>query len=371
MSPIQPPPRGLYPGHPRLVRSRVTSDRPKVTVVIPCYNYGAFLREAVASVLEQPDVEPRVIVVDDASTDESALVAQNLADLDERVKFVRHTINKGHIATYNDGLELVETEFVSLLSADDLLTPGALSRATHLMSARPAVGFVYGLAQPFSDQIPLFRFRRAPSTIWQGRDWLDVACRRGRNFIMSPEVVMRTAALRSVGGGFNSELPHSADLELWLRLAARWDVGRINRTPQAFYRVHNANMHLTTFATMPVDLRHRAAAFDVLDSEWFRDQVPLAGRLWHRARAGIVNEALLLAARGLDGGSSGIEARELLAVAHALSPEHEPTLPKRLVRRLQRADTGAPPTRFQTGAEVCRRQVDRMRWKTWGAVGLS
>jgi hypothetical protein len=324
----------------------------------------------VLSVLEQPGVDPRVIVVDDASPDDSADIARKLAATDPRVEVVVHEENLGHIRTYNEGLALVRTEFAVLLSADDLLTPGALRRATAFMIARPRIGFVYGGAQSFSDSVPQFTPKTAPFTEWSGRNWISLSCRRGRNFIMSPEVVMRTEALHSVGL-FSPELPHSADLELWLRLAAQWDVGRVNRVPQAFYRVHQANMHLTTFATLPVDLRHRLAAFEVIGSPWFSSRVPDASGLLVAARRAVAREAILIASRGLDGGAPAELARELFAFAEQTMPGNVRPAQPLTAWRLRRADSGLPPAPVQRHVEAARRQVDRLRWKTWQAVGLS
>jgi cellulose synthase/poly-beta-1,6-N-acetylglucosamine synthase-like glycosyltransferase len=85
----------------RVVRPRKAPDLPSVTVVIPCYRYGMFLEEAVGAVLGQDGVDPRVIIVDDASPDDSASVAHALAAADSRVTVVVHETNKGHIQTYN------------------------------------------------------------------------------------------------------------------------------------------------------------------------------------------------------------------------------------------------------------------------------
>ncbi len=118
--------------------------RPTVSVVVPCYRYGHYLPGAVRSVLDQTDVDAEVLIVDDASPDDSGEVAEALAAADPRIRVLRHAENKGHIATYNDGLEAVDGEYVVLLSADDLLPPGSLGRATALMEANPSVGMVYG-----------------------------------------------------------------------------------------------------------------------------------------------------------------------------------------------------------------------------------
>ena len=85
-----------------------------------------------------------VLIVDDASPDDSAAVAYRLADEDPRVSVLVHPTNMGHIATYNDGLARAKGDYVVLLSADDAITPGSLARSTALMEAHPSVGFVYG-----------------------------------------------------------------------------------------------------------------------------------------------------------------------------------------------------------------------------------
>src|ERR1035438_4484005 len=92
-----------------------------VDVVIPCYNYGKYLRACVESVLSQRDVNVRALVIDDASPDETAELGQELAASDKRVTFHRHEKNKGHIATYNEGLiDWSTSEYTMLLSADDM-----------------------------------------------------------------------------------------------------------------------------------------------------------------------------------------------------------------------------------------------------------
>ena len=97
------------------------------------------------SVLDQEGVDVRVLIIDDASPDDSGEVAMALAAEDERVEARAHAENQGHLATYNEGLlEWAEGSYSVLLSADDLLTPGALSRATAVLETNPSVGFVYG-----------------------------------------------------------------------------------------------------------------------------------------------------------------------------------------------------------------------------------
>lgn len=359
----------------RIRRPQESTQLASVTVVIPCYNYGRYLPQVVQSVLSQDRVDANIIIVDDASTDGSLDVAKTLAIADSRITVVAHAHNLGHIATYNDGLARVRTEFVALVSADDLLSPGALSRATDLMMAHPRVGLVYGLPMEFHGEkrctVENAALPRSSWTIWPGLEWLRLACLRGRNFIFSPEVVMRTAAMRQIGP-YNADLPHSADFEYWLRTAAGWDVGRINGPAQAYYRVHGGNMHLTTFSTMQVDLEHRLAAFQVLNTPELADHLPDAEGLLQQARRGICREALLLAERTLDGGGSAGIALSLLEVARSAYPSAAMTVRGRTVRyRLRRALRGEGPTGVQGLVEGCRFQLNRARWVAWRKVGIS
>src|SRR5215470_6327097 len=76
-----------------------------VSVVIPCYKYGHFLEDVIGSVLDdQEGVDVRVLIIDDASTDDSAEVARKIAARDPRVEVIVHETNKGNIATFNEGL---------------------------------------------------------------------------------------------------------------------------------------------------------------------------------------------------------------------------------------------------------------------------
>jgi GT2 family glycosyltransferase len=354
----------------RRVRPRVASGPVTVTVVVPCYKYGHFLDGVVRSALEQERVRTDVIIVDDASPDGSGEVAEAIAASEPRVSVIRHETNKGHIATYNDGLARATGRYVVLLSADDMLAPGALARATDLMEGHPLVGMVYGIPDSFftAEPPPPPKRRRSSWSIWPGQQWIDLACWRGRNFTISPEVVVRTEAMREVGL-YNPELPHSGDLEYWLRVASLWDVGRINGPVHAHYRVHDANMHLTSFATMLVDLRHRLEAFRVVETLPEPQARPARTRLGWVRRA-LAREALGIAVRTLDAGGAPESAAALVQFARETWPRIATSRRLRWTeRRIRTAGDGV--TVAQRGSAAVRRQLDRAAWWTWRAVGVS
>ena len=117
-----------------------------IDVIIPCYRYGHFLRDCVQTVLMQSEVTVRVLIIDDASPDNTAEVSQELAREDSRVNVLKHASNRGHIATFNEGIAWAAADYMMLLSADDCLLPGALARSARLMDDHPSVGLVFGRA---------------------------------------------------------------------------------------------------------------------------------------------------------------------------------------------------------------------------------
>lgn len=287
-----------------------------VSVVIPCYGYGHFLDDAVASVLDdQPGIDVRVLIIDDASPDDSAAVAAKIAARDRRVEVIAHHANRGHIATYNEGLlDWADGDYCVLMSADDRLTPGALRRATDLLGAFPEVGFVYGRALWFWDgrQLPVARTRPRGWSVWPGQWWLERRLRQAENCITAPEVVVRTAVQKRVGG-YDPRLPHSGDQEMWLRLAAHADVGFVHGVDQAFYRLHDANMRKSFDTTR--DLRQKRAAFETTLSH-YGATLSDARRLSDDVHRKLSRQALRALLDGMDRGVvDDRDVEELLAFA--------------------------------------------------------
>jgi hypothetical protein len=340
-----------------------------VSVVIPCYNYGHFLPTAVQSVLDQTGVDVEVIVIDDASLDGSASVVGELEG-DPRVRGICHRRNRGHIATYNEGLEYVNGEYVVLLSADDALAPGSLARAAALLEARPSVGLVYGHPVVFSDEPPAVSTRIRHWTIWSGQEWLKRRCQTSRNCIHNPEVVMRTSVQRAIGG-YDAALPHSGDFAMWLRAASVSDVGRVDGPAQAFYRVHGKSMQRTTYAGYLMDLEGRLAAFENVLSDpesGIRDREHLLAM----AKRSLAAAALECTRSACDRGTVGEEpVDDYMAFAARVWPAVGQTrkwrvLTQRAEKKASRLDRGLRP--------MVRRTADdlrwRVRWRRWRWTGM-
>jgi glycosyltransferase involved in cell wall biosynthesis len=346
------------------------SRLPSVSVVIPCYRYGHYLREGVGAVLAQPGVDVRVLIIDDCSPDDSFAVAQALAAEDPRVEARRHEVNRGHIATYNEGLlEWASGDYSILISADDVMAPGALERAVAVMERDPDVGFVYGHPVSWDDSAPRPAARTTPagSTVWTGQEWLRIVCGLGHTVITSPEVVVRTELQQRVGG-YLPELPHTADVEMWMRFAAHAKVAYLKGVDQAYYRIHRTQM--TTGRVPVVDLQQRKLAYDLF-FERYGERVRDASKLHRLAERKIAKEALWRACRAHERRRMEITPIAELEALAAETSVGVRTLPEYWGLRWRRA-LGPKLTPYMQPiilSAVHRKIRSRMWWRRWARVG--
>jgi hypothetical protein len=300
----------------------------RIDVFIPCYNYGRFLYQCVNSVLGQAGVDVRVLVIDDASPDNTAEVAGALARQNPNVSVIRHSTNKGHITTYNEGIEWASAEYMLLLSADDYLLPGALTRAAGLMDAHPEVGFTFGNVIELSNsgsERPTKCIIGA-TRILEGRKFIELS--GADNLVATCSAVVRTELQKRLGG-YRHELPHTGDLEMWLRFAAHASVGFISEY-QGVYRQHSANMSTTYYFISDgcliytrngrlADLQQRKSAVDCF-SEHCHDRLPGNEHLCRGLYRRLSEVAVGRASAAFNDGEME-ESRELSDFALAVCPE--------------------------------------------------
>jgi hypothetical protein len=238
----------------------------KIDIVIPCYNYGRFLEACVRSVLDQSLSDLRVLIIDDASSDDSLFIAKRLAYADRRVSVIAHSQNWGHIDTYNQGIAWASADYMLLLSADDLLVPGALERASRVMDAHPDVVLTHGKCIVWPDGLSFPQCDLEPDYKWARQDLIAEMCITAKNFVRTPTAIARTCTQKTIGG-YRATLSHSGDMEMWLRFAAHGAVAQIDAV-QAIYRQHSASMSNTYFSELLSDYQQRKQAFDSFFEEY-------------------------------------------------------------------------------------------------------
>jgi hypothetical protein len=346
--------------------------RPLVSVIVPCFNYGRFLDGAVASVIGQRRVNVEVIIVDDASTDDSAEVADAIAAREPAVQVLRNVTNQGHVRTFNNGYALATGEFIVRLDADDLLTPGSLARAVALFDAFPEVGLVYGHPRHFEEpDPPAARTGRPNWTIWHGRDWLAERCRAGVNCLTTPEAIVRASVMREIGP-LSTRLRFAQDMEMWLRVSAVADVGRVNGVDQALHRDHPTSMSATAGSDTMTDLAERREVFQaVFDAVGSR--VTGASELHTLARRRLAREALDHALHAVDRGIGDWAklTRDLAAFAASTWPAWQSLPEARALRRRELLMRRFPAFRRAVVVPVVvRRLRDELAYLRWARQGV-
>lgn len=320
-----------------------------VDVVIPNYNYGRYLEACVNSVLSQDMAEIRVLIVDNASTDDSADVARRLAAADSRVELLLRPENLGPHASFNAGIDWARADYFLLLFADDFLVPGALRRATAVMERDCGIAFCYGRDVAIRGDEPIPEVEPQPVSpplrLMTGRAFIERFCRLGVFQIPGPSIVVRTSVQKRAGH-YRTALPHSDDYELWLRLALYGTVAELDCV-QAGIRSHDANRSTELWAHQTLHIRHTA---DAAESFFYHEGRWLDGAetLRRRARRGIAERAYWSAVSHALRGNG--EAWKLLMLAFRMAPAtavlpplgyllHRPdTLPRMrsLLARIQR-----------------------------------
>ncbi len=222
----------------------VSLDTPIVSVIIPCYNQGNYLDEAVNSVLAQSFRQFEIIIVNDGSTD--GATNRLLTDFSRPQTRVISTENQGLAAARNNGIRAARGRYILPLDADDRIEPTYLEQAVACLDTHPEVGIVYCRARLFG----------AVETAWALPDFsLDA--------MLIDNVIFCTALFRrcdwELVGGYDESFRHGwEDYDFWLSLLER---GRqVCRLPEILfaYRVSPDSMvrarprqhKLTTFRTI-------------------------------------------------------------------------------------------------------------------------
>ena len=203
---------------------------PKVAIITPVYNGGAFLAEAIDSVLAQTYADWEYVIADNGSTDETLEVAQHYAARDPRIRVVRTLPHLPIIDNWNRAFGLVPESavYVKELHADDLLMPNCLAELVALMERQPSAGMVGSYAlydaavsnvgAPVSQE--LIAGHEVIRRTVQGEWWL---------FGAPSNVMLRHSVLRDMAPEiFDRRLRH-ADLDLWYRIMEKHDFGFVHQ----------------------------------------------------------------------------------------------------------------------------------------------
>jgi glycosyltransferase involved in cell wall biosynthesis len=241
----------------------------RVSVVVPTYNSGPLVVEAVESALAQTYAPHEVIVVDDGSTDDTA---DRLARFGPPVRYVRQE-NARVAAARNTGLRVATGDVIAFLDADDVWHPEKLARQTAVLEAHPAIGLLGTRMYPWPGPLPTPEAHPAPVSPLRTDTMLPT------NPLANSSVVVRRSTLERVGE-LDPELFGPEDYDLWLRCSLVGGVGRLE-------------LPLTGYRDTPASLGKQAGTMYrglVRIHKKLADAGVWAGRPWFRRKCKSHNE---------------------------------------------------------------------------------
>jgi glycosyltransferase involved in cell wall biosynthesis len=215
------------------------SNTPLVSFVLLSYNYARYIGETITSMLAQEgDYDFEIIIVDDASTDDSHDVISSFPD--GRIRYMRHERNLGHAATVTHGLRAARGAYIARIDSDDRYRPGFLRETVPILEKHPEVALVYGDAAIIDDVGALTA--HTTDTQHGGLDFTgnEYVALLEKNFICAPTVMARREAWLAA-----LPIPEGLSFHDWyftLQMARKWDC-YFRSQVLAEYRVHQTNYH--------------------------------------------------------------------------------------------------------------------------------
>ncbi len=220
---------------------------------MPAYNAEAYIGAAIASVLAQSLADFELIIVDDASTDNTLRIIQSFKD--DRIRLVKNKSNKGLIETPNKAVRLAQADLIARLDADDIAEPQRLAKQAQYFAHHPKLVALGSWFIEVNEAGHHVRANRPPVSDYGIRQRLMWGTCFGQSTVM-----MRRVAFIQVGG-YRDKVPIAEDYDLWTRLA---EVGKMANLPEMLvkYRINTVGVS----ARQPE--LHTQKAAEVRDSRW-------------------------------------------------------------------------------------------------------
>jgi len=259
-------------------------NEPLVSVICLCYNHARYVQEAIQSVLNQSYPHIELVVVDDASTDDSVAAIEHALVGRTDVRFIRHERNVGYTRSFNKAWKQCSGEFVIDLAADDILRPDRIARGVAaLQQAGPAYGIQFSDGEYIDaagETQGLHSIRFPHAHVPQGDVYEQVI---SRYFILSPSVMMRQSVLVALGG-YDETLAFE-DFDLWIRAARDFKFLYLPQ-PLVKKRVLSSSMSAAQFAfrSPQQETTYRVLHKAMKLNRTQREQVALAQRVRYEIR---------------------------------------------------------------------------------------
>ena len=187
------------------------SQKPLVSVLIPCYNCEEYVEEAVMSIIKQTYSNLEILVIDDGSTDNTKTILQRLAQKDSRIRYIKNEENLKLIKTLNKGLDLCNGKYIARMDADDISLLTRIEKQVNFLEKHPEIGIVGTYTKNFGVNNRTWKMKT--------RDKFIRAHLFFNTCFAHPSVMIRTSVLRDNHLYYDANYLHAEDYKLWCDIA--------------------------------------------------------------------------------------------------------------------------------------------------------
>jgi len=180
---------------------------PKVTVLMPVYNGGKYLKEAIDSILNQTFIDFEFLIINDGSTDNSTEIVKSYDD--KRINFVENEFNMGLASTLNKGLDIAKGEYIVRMDQDDISLPKRIEKQVEFMDKNPKIGICGSWAKFFGEMNFVAKYSRTNREIITNSFY---SCPMAH-----PTVIFRRESFNKYNLKYNPDFKTAEDYELWTR----------------------------------------------------------------------------------------------------------------------------------------------------------
>jgi glycosyltransferase involved in cell wall biosynthesis len=230
-----------------LARTDPDRQMDTIAVVVPNYNHGRFLHESLSSIVNQTHPPDEVLIIDDGSNDDSVEIISGFLKNRPTWRMIAHKDNCGVVKRLNEGVATVQSKWISMLGADDLLDPEYLDRVEQMTAQYSAAGLICACVEIFGHAMrPRLRPPILPRTTagYVAPDRFRELLRTGDNYFIGTVTTYRRQAVLDVGC-LNEKLGSICDGYLARQIAARHGFGFVPKV-LGYWRIHGKNYSVST-----------------------------------------------------------------------------------------------------------------------------
>lgn len=202
---------------------------PLLTICVPAYNSGRFFKKTLQSIAEQDYPNFEIIVLDNASEDNTLKIAESFGD--KRIRTCKNAINVGNpYNNCNRHMKDIKGEFVAFYHSDDIYEKSIARKEVEFLAANPETAAVFTLGNmidqndKISGKFKLPRDLRG-KTVYNFMEIFNDILKYGNMFLITPTFMTRTSVFDKVGLFNESDFGSAQDLEMWLRIATKYPIG--------------------------------------------------------------------------------------------------------------------------------------------------